>query len=45
MRIFVKFIDDEAFTIRDVSYFRLSEGYWKIITNDGMSFFFQQRAS
>lgn len=42
MELFIKFIDGEYLTIRDVSYYHLLEDFWKIVTNDNESFFFNK---
>lgn len=42
MEIFIKFIDGDTFNIDDVFNYQISDGYWKIITKDGRSFFFNK---
>ena len=42
MDIGIKLIDDETFIIRNVSFCKLVDGYWKVTTTDGLSAFFNK---
>ena len=42
MDIGIKLINDETFVIRNVSFYKLVDGYWQITTTDGLSAFFNK---
>lgn len=42
MDIGIKLISAESFVIRDVSSYKLVDGYWQVTTNDGLTAYFNK---
>lgn len=42
MDIGIKLVNDETFVIRNVSFYKLVDGYWQVATNDGLSAYFNK---
>ena len=42
MNIGIKLVDDKTFVIKNVSFYKLVDGYWQVTTTDGLSAFFNK---